>query len=56
VQLLYKSAGRRAKDEHDFVLTAGALNGPRRAWLIEALQLTDATHPWIEQLRDAVSR
>ncbi|MEW1960630.1 amino acid transporter [Kineococcus sp. NPDC059986] len=55
VQLLYKSADPRAKDEDDFALTAGALDDSRRAWLIQALQLTDTTHPWIVQLRYAAS-
>ncbi len=55
VQLLYKSAGPRAKDEADFAQVAEALDSSRRIWLIEALQLTDATHPWIEQLRAVAS-
>jgi len=51
VQLLYKSSTPRAKDEADFAHTVGALNSSQRTWLAEALQLTAATHPWIEQLR-----
>lgn len=55
VQLFHKSADPRTKDEDDFALTVGELDGPRRAWLIEALQLTDTRHPWIGQLQSAAS-
>ncbi|GAA0314785.1 nucleotidyltransferase domain-containing protein [Kineococcus aurantiacus] len=51
VQLLYKSAGPRAKDEADFVQVAEVLDSSRRVWLIEALRLTTAQHPWVDQLR-----
>ncbi len=51
VQLLYKSTGPRAKDEADFRQIAGVLSSSERGWLIGALQLTDAQHPWIGQLR-----
>ena len=55
VQLLYKSAGPRAKDEADFAQIAGVLDSFRRIWLIEALQLTDTAHPWIERLQAVAS-
>ncbi|WP_328291523.1 hypothetical protein OG218_01970 [Kineococcus sp. NBC_00420] len=51
VQLLYKSTTPRAKDEDDFAHIAGVLDSSQRTWLIEALQLSDATNVWIEQLR-----
>lgn len=50
VQLLYKSTGPRAKDEADFAHIVGVLDSSQRTWLIEALQSTGATHPWIGQL------
>ncbi|NAZ75601.1 hypothetical protein GTQ99_09235 [Kineococcus sp. T13] len=48
VQLLHKSGGPRVKDEADFAQVARVLERSQRTWLIEALQLTDATHPWVE--------
>jgi len=51
VQLLYKSTTPRAKDEADFAQFAVELDSSQRIWLIEALQLTDGTHPWIDRLR-----
>jgi len=55
VQLLYKSTSPRAKDEADIAHTVGALDSSQRTWLTEALQLTDGTHLWLEQLRAAAS-
>ena len=51
VQLLYRSMDPPTKDEADFAHIAEVLDSSRRSWLIEALQLTAATHPWIEHLR-----
>jgi hypothetical protein len=53
VQLLYKSKGRREKDEVDFEAAALLLSRDRRAWLRGALELSDPEHPWIERLRDS---
>jgi hypothetical protein len=50
VQLLYKAKGHRPKDEHDFQVGLGAMDGARRAWLKAALELNHPNDPWIEAL------
>jgi hypothetical protein len=51
IQLLFKSKGRRSKDEFDLDLALPLLDDNRRIWLIDALTITDPTNPWIERLR-----
>lgn len=46
VQLLYKSAPPRARDEADFYAVRDALSPAQRQWLVNALELTAPTHPW----------
>ena len=50
VQLLFKSKGSRAKDEEDFRQVAPLLTPMQRHWLLDALRLTSAGHPWIATL------
>lgn len=50
VQLLFKSKGRRAKDEMDLAEVVPLLERERREWLAQALERTDAGHPWLEVL------
>lgn len=51
VQLLYKSRGRRPKDEVDFRVVLPLLEPGRRDWLASALQLTDPQNPWLAAIR-----
>jgi hypothetical protein len=50
VQLLYKSRGRRAKDETDFAMIVPLLNLGQREWLRGALELSDSANPWLASL------
>lgn len=50
IQLLHKSRRPRAKDEADFDAAQGHLSPARRAWLRDALRLTDPAHPWLALL------
>jgi hypothetical protein len=50
VQLLYKSKGRRPKDEIDFAAALPLLGADRTAWLREALAISDPANPWLERL------
>ena len=50
IQLLYKAAHDVAKNEHDFQLVVGRLQGKQRAWLHEALDLVHPGHAWLEAL------
>ncbi|MDH6679485.1 hypothetical protein M2284_003707 [Rhodococcus sp. LBL1] len=50
IQLLYKAAARRAKDEVDFTSTLPFLDAGRRSWLHTALSLTSPGHPWCERI------
>jgi hypothetical protein len=50
VQLLYKSKGRRPKDEVDFTAAAPLLSADQREWLTAALALTDPGNPWLAAL------
>jgi len=52
IQLLYKSKlPNRPKDEHDFATSAPRLSPAQRDWLIRALVLLYADHPWLDALR-----
>ena len=55
VQLLFKSKGRRAKDELDLAEVVPLLGRERRMWLAEMLQRTDAGHPWVGLLRSSAA-
>jgi hypothetical protein len=50
IQLLYKSRGRRDKDEADFRVVLPLLSTPQRAWLRDALLLSDPGNPWLAKL------
>lgn len=50
VQLLYKSRGRREKDEADFRVVWPLLSAPQRAWLRDALALADPANPWLARM------
>ena len=50
IQLLYKSARPRDKDEADFHAVVEALCAPQRRWLRESLATVSAGHTWLEQL------
>jgi hypothetical protein len=47
IQLLYKSKRPRQQDKQDFEHVRPLLDSGARKWLIEALELTEPTHPWI---------
>jgi len=51
VQLLFKSKGRREKDERDLAEVLPLLGPERREWLAEMLARTDARHPWLGVVR-----
>lgn len=48
IQLLYKAAGLRQKDQTDVDATLPLLDGRRRRWFVDALQLTLPGHPWLQ--------
>lgn len=50
IQLLYKSARPRDKDEADFHAVVEALHTPKRRWLRESLTTVSPGHPWLEWL------
>jgi Aminoglycoside-2''-adenylyltransferase len=50
VQLLYKSADPREKDEADFRGVLADLDTSQRRWLGESLALTSPLHPWLTLL------
>ncbi|NDL57043.1 hypothetical protein [Phytoactinopolyspora mesophila] len=50
IQLLYKAAGMRSKDQADFEATLPLLDKERRSWLLEGLVTTLPGHPWIDRL------
>lgn len=47
VQLLYKSADPRAKDEADFQAAVEHLDPSQRRWLKESLAVASPLHPWL---------
>jgi hypothetical protein len=51
VQLLYKSQGRREKDEVDFARVLPLLTEEEMRWLRQALDTVGPGHPWAERLR-----
>jgi hypothetical protein len=51
IQLLYKSKGRLPKDEFDLALALPLLDDARRNWLIDALEVSDPSNPWLAELR-----
>lgn len=52
IQLLYKAAGLRDKDQADLKATLPHLDARRRSWLRDALvETAGEQHPWIEELR-----
>jgi hypothetical protein len=50
VQLLYKSRGRRPKDQQDFGITVPRLHDDAKRWLADALRISDPGNPWLEAL------
>ncbi len=50
VQLLYKSANVRAKDEADFKTVVEALDASQRRWLRQSLAIASPRHPWLARL------
>jgi hypothetical protein len=52
VQLLFKSKGRRPKDERDLARALPLLDDRQKEWLRAALTITDPENPWLERLRD----
>lgn len=51
VQLLFKSKGRRPKDELDFSEVLPILTGSQRLWLDQMLAIEFGEHPWRDRLR-----
>jgi hypothetical protein len=51
IQLLYKSKGRREKDEVDFARVLPLLTEDERTWLRHALETVAPGHPWQARLR-----
>src|SRR5262245_16222 len=51
IQLLYKSKGRRERDDADFAHVWPLLDADARTWLLDALELTSPGHHWISVLR-----
>lgn len=50
VQLLYKSAGPRDKDDADFMAVVDNLSSAQRRWLWDSLTLVSPSHPWLAVL------
>jgi hypothetical protein len=50
VVLLFKAKAARPKDEEDFAAVLPLLDGKRRRWLAQALELVHPGHGWLEQL------
>jgi len=53
IQLLYKSAHLRPKDEADIARFAPLLDAAERAWLHAALRTVSPDHPWLRQLDES---
>ncbi len=51
VQLLYKSRGRREKDEADLRVVLPLLDDGACGWLADALQLVEPSNPWLPEVR-----
>ena len=50
VVLLYKAKHTRPKDDADFAATLPRLDGARRGWLADALELVHPGHRWLARL------
>jgi len=50
VQLLFKSKGRRPRDEQDLDVVLPRLDAGRREWLRAQLRRADPAHPWLRRL------
>ena len=50
IQLLYKSAAPRAKDEADFEAALAVLDASQRRWLRNSLAVATPGHPWLTRL------
>ena len=50
IVLLFKAKAARPKDEQDFAAVLPHLDGSRRLWLRDALDLVHPGHPWLEPL------
>lgn len=49
-QLLFKSKGRRPRDEADLIAALPSMNRRQIDWLVDALRLHDPTNPWIREI------
>ncbi|HEX6749693.1 MAG TPA: hypothetical protein VF092_20545 [Longimicrobium sp.] len=47
IVLLYKSKQPREHDERDFAAVLAAMDAEQRAWLRDALEITQPGHPWL---------
>jgi hypothetical protein len=54
IQLLYKSKGRREKDEVDFSRVLPLLTVEEKEWLAQALRRVEPGHPWSDRLSPRV--
>ncbi|MEU6268503.1 nucleotidyltransferase domain-containing protein [Saccharopolyspora shandongensis] len=50
IQLFYKAANPRPKDEFDFAAVHPSLDAAQRRWLAEAISTTCGAHPWLSAL------
>ena len=50
IALLFKAKAVRAKDDDDFASVLPLLEGSRRRWLADALNLVHPGHPWLAAL------
>jgi len=50
IVLLYKSKTPREHDERDLAAVVASMDAAQRAWLRDALEMTQPEHPWIEAL------
>lgn len=55
VQLLYKAADVRLRDQTDFERVLPALDDESRAWLTESLRKVHRDHPWLHDLEEPTS-
>ena len=51
IQLFYKAARRRPKDEKDFDAAIGVLDGDQRRWLSGAIATAYGDHPWQARIK-----
>ncbi|TDD55925.1 nucleotidyltransferase domain-containing protein [Saccharopolyspora elongata] len=50
IQLFYKAANPRPKDEFDFAAVLPSLDAAQRRWLADAIATTCGAHPWLPAL------